>query len=130
MEKHDIANLDDIKLLVNSFYSEVRENTLIGPIFDEKIRDRWPLHLDKMYRFWQTILLEERTYFGAPFPPHADLAVDSEHFQTWLQLFHQTIDRLFSGTKADEAKWRADKMALMFQHKIAYYRQHGGRSLL
>lgn len=130
MEKYDIAELDDIKLLVNSFYDEVRKDALIGPIFDEKINDRWPIHLEKMYRFWQTILLDERTYYGAPFPPHADLPVDSEHFKTWLRLFNKTIDQLFSGPRADEAKWRADKMAVMFQHKIAYYKQHGGKSLL
>ena len=130
MEKQDITTIDDIKLLVNTFYSRVRNNSLIGPIFDEKIADRWPVHLEKMYRFWQTILLDEHTYYGAPFPPHAELPVEATHFDTWLTLFHATIDELFEGEKAAEAKWRADKMALMFQHKIAYYRQHHGRPLM
>lgn len=49
MEKYDIAELDDIKLLVNSFYAEVRKDTLMSSIFDEKINDRWPIHLEKMY---------------------------------------------------------------------------------
>jgi truncated hemoglobin YjbI len=68
--KKDIENIDDIRLLVDSFYGTVREDDLIGPIFLGKITD-WPVHLEKMYRFWQTILLEEYTYNGAPFPPHA-----------------------------------------------------------
>ena len=65
----EILSLDDIKKLVDTFYGKVRNDALIGPIFNEKIQDRWPQHLEKMYTFWQTILLGEHTYFGSPFPP-------------------------------------------------------------
>lgn len=118
----DISNLEDIKLLVNTFYQKVRENELLGPIFESVIKDRWPEHLEKMYRFWQTVLLEDHTYFGSPFPPHAKLPVDKKHFDTWLVLWHGTINSFFSGEKANEAKWRGDRMAAMFLSKIDYYR--------
>ncbi|MBE9583019.1 group III truncated hemoglobin [Mucilaginibacter sp. JRF] len=118
----DIFNLDDIKQLVDTFYSKVQSNPLIGPVFNERIKDRWPQHLEKMYSFWQTVLLEEYTYFGRPFPPHAQLPVEREHFETWLDLFKETVDELFTGDKATEAKWRANKMAEMFQIKIAHFR--------
>lgn len=126
----DIQNLEDIQLLVNSFYARVRKNELLGPIFNERIGDRWPEHLEKMYRFWQTVLLEDHTYFGSPFPPHAQLPVDQVHFDTWLQLWHSTVDQYFQGRKADEAKWRGDKMAAMFLHKIDYYRSNNARPLI
>lgn len=126
----DIQNLEDIQLLVNSFYDRVRKNELLGPIFNERIGDRWPEHLEKMYRFWQTVLLEDHTYFGSPFPPHAQLPVDQVHFDTWLQLWHSTVDQYFQGRKADEAKWRGDKMAAMFLHKIDYYRSNNARPLI
>lgn len=71
MDQHDILSLEDVKLLVNTFYGKVREDETLAQIFNERIKDRWPEHLEKMYRFWQTVLLEEQTYFGAPFPPHA-----------------------------------------------------------
>jgi hemoglobin len=77
-----------------------------------------------MYRFWQTVLLEEYTYLGSPFPPHAKLPVAHEHFAAWLALFNQTVDELFTGSKADEAKWRAAKMADMFEAKIAHARNN------
>ena len=76
-----------------------------------------------MYRFWQTVLLEEHTYFGSPFPPHMHMPVDKFHFDTWVGLFHQTVDELYEGEKADRAKWQGSRMAEMFQHKIAYYRE-------
>ena len=51
----DILSLDDIKKLVDAFYEKVRKDGLIGPIFDERIHNRWPQHLQKMYTFWQTV---------------------------------------------------------------------------
>ncbi|WP_027125909.1 group III truncated hemoglobin [Gelidibacter mesophilus] len=117
----EILNLDDIKILVDSFYGKVREDDLLSPIFNRVIEDRWPEHLKRMYTFWQTVLLGEHTYFGSPFPPHAHLAITKEHFDQWLDLFFISIDENFVGEKAEEAKWRASKMAEIFQHKIARY---------
>ena len=118
--KTDITTLNDIQLMVDSFYNKVKVNPLIGPIFIGVIKDNWPVHLAKMYRFWQTVLLDQYTYEGRPFPPHAQMPLEREHFETWLALFNETVDELFSGDKADEAKWRAQRMATMFHHKIVY----------
>ena len=93
---------------------------MLGPIFDGIIQDRWPIHLEKMYRFWQTVLLSEHTYSGSPFLPHASMPLTREHFDRWLDLFYKTIDDHFQGDKAYEAKWRANKMAEMFLYKINY----------
>ncbi len=122
--KKDITNLSDIELLVNTFYSNIRADDYLGPIFNERIGDKWPEHLKKMYRFWQTILLDEYTYQGRPFAPHANLPVDKSHFDQWLTIFHKTTDQLFEGEKANEAKWRAGKMAEMFNYKINYIREN------
>jgi hemoglobin len=120
----EILTIEDIKLLVDTFYQRIQADKLLGPIFNEQIQDKWPIHLEKMYRFWQTVLLEEYTYNGAPFPPHARLPVGPEHFAHWLELFTHTIDELFTGEKADEAKWRAGKMATMFMAKIEYFKNN------
>lgn len=119
-----------MKNLVDTFYGKVREDQLIGPVFDERIKDRWPQHLAKMYTFWQTVLLGEHTYYGSPFPPHANLPVEKKHFDRWLSLFYATIEELFKGEKADEARWRADKMAAMFQMKISHYRSLAAKGLV
>lgn len=128
--KSDIATLDDIKLLVDSFYGKVREDDLLANIFNERIQDRWTAHLEKMYRFWQTVLLEEHTYYGSPFLPHAKLPVDAAHFERWLKLFNETVDILFEGDKATRAKWQGERMAEMFLSKINYYRNNTSTPLL
>jgi hemoglobin len=124
-ERKDISNLDDIRNLVDRFYGKVRADALLAPVFNDRIGDHWPAHLEKMYRFWQTVLLEEHTYTGSPFPPHASLPIHQEHFRQWLTLFKETLDELFSGEKAGEAKWRADKMAELFQVRLDYFRKQG-----
>lgn len=127
---HDIINLDDVKLLVNSFYDKVRTDELLAKIFNDRIQNNWDLHLEKMYRFWQTVLLSEHTYSGSPFNPHAKLPVAQIHFDKWLSLFYATIDELFEGEKAREAKWRAEKMAEMFYHKIEYFKNNPEKLIL
>lgn len=129
-ELKDIQSLEDIQHLVNTFYTQVQQHTLIGPIFNSRIQDRWPEHLEKMYRFWQTVLLDKQTYFGSPFPPHATLPIDETHFDAWLSLFTNTVDNHFAGEKAEEAKWRAHKMATMFISKINYYRKNSAQPLV
>ncbi|MDB5012672.1 MAG: group hemoglobin [Daejeonella sp.] len=129
VEKTDINNIQDVKKLVDIFYLRVRGHILLAPIFEEKINEKWPEHLDKMYRFWQTVLLSEHTYYGSPFPPHAHLPVDSNHFNAWKELFNATIEELFKGPKAEEAKLRAFAMAEMFLSKINYSKNNSFKSI-
>lgn len=118
----DISNLEDIKLMVNTFYDNIRKDDLLGPIFNDKLQDRWAVHLEKMYGFWQTILFDVRAYSGSQFPPHKQLPVDKTHFDRWIEIFNATIDTIFSGPITEEAKMRATNMAFMFNHKIEYFR--------
>lgn len=129
MPDHDILTLDDVRLMVDTFYGSVRQDPLLGPIFDGVIQDRWPSHLGKMYQFWQGLLLGEHTYEGRPFPPHAVLPIEKEHFERWLTLFHGTVDELFEGPKAEEAKWRSLRIAETFHYRIQSLREGGVKPL-
>lgn len=126
----DIQNLNDIKLMVDTFYGKVREDEQLKDIFNTVIQSRWPEHLEKMYRFWQTVLLEEHTYYGSPFVPHAKLPVDATHFERWLQLFYETVDEKFIGERATRAKWQGQRMAEMFHSKIEYYKNNSATPIL
>lgn len=122
--KKDITNQDDIKLMVDTFYDRIKLNPVLGPIFEDKIGDKWPMHLEKMYRFWATILLNEHTYSGSPFAPHATLPIDESHFKIWVETFNTTLDDLFDGEVATEAKSRGVLMAAIFSSKIAYHKEN------
>lgn len=115
----EIKSREEIELLVNSFYSSVRKDEVLGPIFESFITD-WDAHLEKLYRFWETILLEPFTYKGNPFQPHTKLPISKEHFQRWVEIFVLTVDDNFHGQVAEEAKHRARTMAQIFQSKLSY----------
>ena len=129
-QNKDIFTLTDVKTLVDDFYGRIRANELLSPIFNGIIGDNWQKHLQRMYDFWQTILLETPAYSGSPFLKHAKLPIAKEHFDTWIDLWYQTIDDHFVGEKAEEAKWRADKMSEMFQYKLDYYKNNPAQPLI
>jgi len=107
--------------MVHLFYDRVREDALLGPIFKEKLGDDWEVHLQKMTRFWSTVLIQAKTYQGNPFVAHQPLDISEVHFNRWLELFEQTLKTHFVGDKASEATWRAHKMSEMFQAKMKMY---------
>ncbi|TNE78873.1 MAG: group III truncated hemoglobin [Bacteroidetes bacterium] len=128
--QHDISTFDDIQLMVNEFYEKVQKDPLLSPIFNAVIQNRWAEHLEKMYRFWQTVLLDEHSYQGSPFVPHAKLPLEANHFERWLLLFNETVDLHFVGPKAERAKWQGARMSEMFLAKLSYYRQNPAVSIV
>lgn len=118
MKKHDITGLEDIKLLVDEFYTSVRKDELLAPIFLFRLNTYWQPHLEKMYTFWNAALFGVKGYTGNPFAKHATMPVDGEHFERWLSLFTNTVDTYFEGPVAEEAKRRAHIMATNFQRRI------------
>jgi len=97
----------------------VQQDELIGPIFNSRIApEAWPAHLDRMYTFWTTILLNQPGYSGQPFEKHRDMPIDAAHFERWVNLFKTLIDSLFEGPIANEAKYRAELMGHLFLAKL------------
>lgn len=116
--KKEIRTPEDIRLLVDSFYSKVNSDELLGPVFNEEAGVDWNEHLPRMYRFWGTQLIGTADYNGRPFPPHAVLKINASHFQRWLQLFTETVDEHFTGLSAQMAKQKAVNIAAVFRHKL------------
>ena len=122
MDKHDITTQEDIILLVDTFYGKVRNNNTINFIFEDIAHVDWPSHLPKMYSFWGGLLLGANTYQGDPMTTHVELSkktpITHVQFGAWLSLFVATIDELFEGEKAREAKMRAGNIAGLMMVKI------------
>jgi hemoglobin len=120
--KKDITDRADIELLVNTFYKKVKKSPTIGYIFTDVAKINWEHHLPKMYSFWASMLLGERSFSGNPMQKHIEISaltpMGETEFSEWLSLFTQTTDELFSGTKADEIKIRAANIARLMLHKI------------
>jgi hemoglobin len=110
-DKNDILTEADVSVLVNTFYSKVREDEILADVFNTVIKDNWDIHLKRMTDFWSTILLYTKKYKDDPLPKHLSLPISQEHFDRWLRLFNETIDQLFEGQVADNARKRANSIA-------------------
>jgi hemoglobin len=114
--KRDIQNRDDVFSLVSTFYDKIRSHELLGPIFNEVIKN-WPEHLEKLTDFWETNLFMVRKFNGNPMTAHVEVdkkfdnSIEPLHFGEWLNLWFATIDDLFEGERANTAKNRARRMS-------------------
>ena len=82
-----------IERLVRTFYAKVREDALLGPIFEARIHD-WEPHLQRMCAFWSSVALMSGRYHGSPMTKHLPLPVDAAHFDRWLALFEDAAQEV------------------------------------
>ncbi|MDF1737958.1 MAG: group III truncated hemoglobin [Verrucomicrobiales bacterium] len=122
MEKTDIEGRAELEVLVADFYSKVRADDLIGPVFDETAKVDWSSHIPKIVDFWETVLFRTGSYKGSPLHPHLALSkmteMSRERFQRWVALFFETVDSHFAGENADHLKRVAADMAEVMQRRI------------
>ena len=119
--KHDIETEEDVRALVDAFYSLVKCDDVIGYFFNEVAHVEWDEHLPVMYQFWSSLLLGAGDYQGNPLMKHLALnlkeRLEERHFDRWIQLWDRTIDDRFSGTIANSAKLRARRIkGVMLSH--------------
>ena len=80
-----------IERLVRDFYAKVRQDDLLGPIFNARIAD-WPAHLARMKAFWRSVLHNSGEFAGNPMLKHIVIpGLEAGHFAHWLELFYQTL---------------------------------------
>ena len=120
----DALNEEMIRNVVHSFYRAIREDELLGPIFEREIEpEAWPIHLAKMCDFWSSTLLRTSRYEGRPLSPHLGIPeLQEEHFRRWLSLFHATVRSTCPPEIASLFIGRARRIAHSFRLAIAYHR--------
>lgn len=91
----------NIRTLVDTFYDRIRRDDMLGPIFDQVLAGRWDQHLPKMYDFWSNIVLGTKRFRGNVMQAHMPLqGLRGEHFNRWLYLFLDTVNRLYEPAAA------------------------------
>ena len=123
--RFDIADPRDVACLVNLFYDRVRDDDVLGPIFDDVAHVDWATHLPRMYDFWESVLFARATFKGAPLVVHRALAqhtpLTSDTFSRWVTLFQSTVDDRFSGPMAEHAKNSAARIAASMEYNLTIH---------
>ncbi len=114
----DIQGREDVFVLVSGFYKKIQQDEVLGPIFNNHITiKQWPEHIEKLTDFWVTALFGKACFKGNPAQVHKKVdqnlnhSISQIHFGKWLQLWFETIDKLYEGNIAQRAKDAARKMA-------------------
>jgi hemoglobin len=92
---------DVIRRQVTTFYGRVRQDPVLGPVFDDAVDD-WDEHLAKLCDFWSSVLLMTGRFKGSPMAAHARRPdILDEHFARWLDLFERTAREVCPPAAAD-----------------------------
>lgn len=129
MQKQLLNSREAIELLVNSFYTKVKQDELLSPIFNNVEFFSWDTHIPVMVDFWETLLLDTATYKGNTMHKHITLhrrtPLTPELFERWKLLFYSTLDELFEGENVVKAHKRVEAMSGLMQFKIQQSEQKG-----
>lgn len=103
---------DRLKTVVHSFYARVRRDDVIGPLFNEAIHD-WEEHLDKLHRFWSSVMLTSGRYKGSPMSAHRlhQSAIAPAMFDRWLALWAEVTAELLPPSAAAAMQAKAAHIA-------------------
>lgn len=116
---NDIRSTEDIRRLVETFYQRLVVDPLVGRFFEGLELEH---HLPRIRAFWEMVLLNEPGYTTNVTEVHLKLhqriPMERAHFDRWLELFRKTVDRLFAGPNAEEAKLRALSIATVMLVKV------------
>ncbi len=109
-----------IAALIPQFYTRVRADALIGPVFDAAIDD-WPPHLEKLMAFWSSVMLTSGRYKGNPMSAHMKhlASITPSMFDRWLALWADVTADLLPDDIAQALQAKAERIAQSL--KLALY---------
>jgi len=85
------VDADYISSFVERFYGKIRQDELLGSIFNERIAD-WGTHVGRMKQFWRSVLHASGEFAGNPMVKHIVIpGLEERHFAHWLALFYATL---------------------------------------
>ena len=118
----ELENREDIKFLIDTFYTKILVDDKIGFFFTKVIKLDWSKHIPIMYDFWETTLLGVAKYKGNPMLKHMELnameELNAEHFERWISLWKETIQENFVGEISRQAIIKAEQIGGLMKFKI------------
>lgn len=107
----ELCTEEEVAQLVHAFYAKVRQDEVLGPIFNSQVHD-WNHHLVTLVNFWSSILRGTGSYSGTPMQKHAAMAhLDESLFKRWLALFEETTKEQANQAMGQRATASAQRIA-------------------
>ncbi len=120
---NDIQTRNDLEKLLWAFYRKLLADPSINYIFIRVAQIDLDAHMPSLTDFWEQMLLERNGYKKNVMQIHLDLnekeKLTAEHFTIWLNHFNATVDEMYAGNIAENAKTRALSIATVMRVKLA-----------
>jgi len=114
-----------VERMVDLFYGRIRADAMLGPIFAEHVVE-WKLHLERMNRFWRSVLFSSGEFDGNPMPKHVAIPnLERAHFARWLELFDETLGEIGSPAARALVVERARNIANSLLNAVVVHRDGG-----
>ncbi|MFT8815292.1 group III truncated hemoglobin [Acetobacter fabarum] len=115
-------NEDGLATLVDAFYTRVRADPELGPIFEDAVTN-WPEHLQTLTAFWSSVMLGSGRYKGQPVPVHMQHRdrMTPELFDRWLALWGETTSTHMPADVAAVLQDKAANIARSLQLALSFY---------
>jgi hemoglobin len=110
---HTELSEEQIGVLLDLFYTKVRADPELGPVFAGAIaEEKWPAHMAVIQDFWSAVMLKSGRYRGNPLQVHKEIeGVSPELFKRWLALFDESCREMLPPDLAEAMHGRAVQIA-------------------
>ncbi len=109
-----LETIDETQIarLVSAFYARVRDDALIGPVFENAVL-RWDDHLAILANFWSSVMLTSGHYKGNPMAAHMKhrAKITPAMFDRWLVLWAQVTAEMLPPPIAAALQAKAARIA-------------------
>ncbi len=118
----DLAGRADVEALLRRFYGRALLDDVLADPFDEIRAKGLESHLPVMCDFWETVLFRAGLYQGSALQVHRTVhdrhPLAGTHFLRWLGIWTDTVDQMYRGPHADQAKTQATRIAWAMHRRL------------
>lgn len=118
----DLSTRADISALLRRFYGRVLVDDVLAEPFEAIRMKGLESHLPVMCDFWETVLFRAGLYTGSALRAHRIVhdrhALTAKHFLRWLGLWNSTVDQMYRGPRAEQAKIQAARIAWAMHRRL------------
>jgi hemoglobin len=102
-----------VRDVIASFYEQVRQDPILGPVFFGVLGDDWTAHLNRINLFWLAVTRLGQGYPAKNFmPAHIrHPSIQPDQLPRWLELFRKTARSMCPPEAADVLIDIAERMA-------------------
>ena len=120
---------EQLRQLVHRFYAKVRDDEVLGPVFNAAIHD-WPEHLEKLSAFWSSVMLTTGRYKGQPMVAHMKhkASIEPAMFDRWLGLWRETAAEILDAAGTAAVTEKAERIAESLQLGMFFKLQPRGEA--